>query len=205
MVGARGFEPPASRSRTVRSTKLSYAPTFCGPLHGQLPAETSHARGSTARTGRIPPPWPSVKREAEKGRSKDDKDCKDNKDKKDRTASMSFVLVVLVVLWVLRPFQLRCYAVFGLREQHHSLASAEAPQGLVWRYNHPATGGRHDARRVHRPLGARIPAAGTLGGQARRQDRGQDRRNAAHAAYSAASALWAGARRHTAGSGNHPE
>src|SRR5512135_2478112 len=26
MVGARGFEPPASRSRTVRSTKLSYAP-----------------------------------------------------------------------------------------------------------------------------------------------------------------------------------
>ena len=27
MVGARGFEPPASRSRTVRSTKLSYAPT----------------------------------------------------------------------------------------------------------------------------------------------------------------------------------
>src|SRR5260221_14376033 len=28
MVGARGFEPPASRSRTVRSTKLSYAPTF---------------------------------------------------------------------------------------------------------------------------------------------------------------------------------
>jgi hypothetical protein len=29
MVGARGFEPPASRSRTVRSTKLSYAPTGC--------------------------------------------------------------------------------------------------------------------------------------------------------------------------------
>ncbi len=26
MVGARGFEPPASRSRTVRSTRLSYAP-----------------------------------------------------------------------------------------------------------------------------------------------------------------------------------
>ena len=27
MVGARGFEPPASRTRTVRSTRLSYAPT----------------------------------------------------------------------------------------------------------------------------------------------------------------------------------
>ena len=27
MVGARGFEPPASRSRTVRSTRLSYAPS----------------------------------------------------------------------------------------------------------------------------------------------------------------------------------
>ena len=27
MVGASGFEPPTSRSRTVRSTKLSYAPT----------------------------------------------------------------------------------------------------------------------------------------------------------------------------------
>ena len=26
LVGARGFEPPASRSRTVRSTRLSYAP-----------------------------------------------------------------------------------------------------------------------------------------------------------------------------------
>ena len=25
-VGARGFEPPASRSQTVRSTRLSYAP-----------------------------------------------------------------------------------------------------------------------------------------------------------------------------------
>ena len=27
LVGARGFEPPASRSRTVRSTRLSYAPS----------------------------------------------------------------------------------------------------------------------------------------------------------------------------------
>src|SRR5690606_9179814 len=30
MVGARGFEPPASRTRTVRSTKLSYAPACLG-------------------------------------------------------------------------------------------------------------------------------------------------------------------------------
>jgi hypothetical protein len=29
MVGARGFEPPASCSRSKRSTKLSYAPS-CG-------------------------------------------------------------------------------------------------------------------------------------------------------------------------------
>ena len=27
MVGASGFEPPTSRTRTVRSTKLSHAPT----------------------------------------------------------------------------------------------------------------------------------------------------------------------------------
>ena len=27
MVGARGFEPPTTRSRTVCSTRLSYAPT----------------------------------------------------------------------------------------------------------------------------------------------------------------------------------
>src|SRR5690606_11380797 len=28
MVGARGFEPPTSPSRTVRSTRLSHAPTL---------------------------------------------------------------------------------------------------------------------------------------------------------------------------------
>ena len=27
-IGARGFEPPTSRTRTVRSTRLSYAPTY---------------------------------------------------------------------------------------------------------------------------------------------------------------------------------
>ena len=30
MVGARGFEPPASASRTQRSTRLSHAPTKKG-------------------------------------------------------------------------------------------------------------------------------------------------------------------------------
>ena len=34
MVGARGFEPPTSRSRTVRATKLRYAPYF--KLSGKL-------------------------------------------------------------------------------------------------------------------------------------------------------------------------
>ena len=28
LVGARGFEPPTSRSRTVRAAKLRYAPYF---------------------------------------------------------------------------------------------------------------------------------------------------------------------------------
>ena len=29
MVGARGFEPPTSSSRTMRATKLRHAPTEC--------------------------------------------------------------------------------------------------------------------------------------------------------------------------------
>jgi hypothetical protein len=33
MVGARGFEPPTSRSRTVRSTRLSHAPKTELPKH----------------------------------------------------------------------------------------------------------------------------------------------------------------------------
>ena len=40
MVGARGFEPPTSRSRTVRSTRLSHAPisqlTSLGYESGQV-------------------------------------------------------------------------------------------------------------------------------------------------------------------------
>ena len=35
MVGARGFEPPASWSRTKRSTKLSYAPTRAQPSYAK--------------------------------------------------------------------------------------------------------------------------------------------------------------------------
>lgn len=37
MVGARGFEPPTSRSRTERSTRLSHAPRVafkCSELSG---------------------------------------------------------------------------------------------------------------------------------------------------------------------------
>ena len=33
MVGVGGFEPPASRSRTERSTKLSHTPTGVWILH----------------------------------------------------------------------------------------------------------------------------------------------------------------------------
>jgi hypothetical protein len=33
LVGARGFEPPTSRSRTERSTRLSHAPTFPKGIH----------------------------------------------------------------------------------------------------------------------------------------------------------------------------
>jgi hypothetical protein len=48
MVGARGFEPPASRSRTVRSTKLSYAPTVADGA----PAATPREGGRGTREGR---------------------------------------------------------------------------------------------------------------------------------------------------------
>src|SRR2546426_11047911 len=46
VVGARGFEPPTSRSRTVRATRLRYAPN--GPAHytgirgSRLPGVLSH-------------------------------------------------------------------------------------------------------------------------------------------------------------------
>src|SRR2546430_11451384 len=40
LVGARGFEPPTSRSRTVRATSLRYAPTrpaYCTQAGSRLP------------------------------------------------------------------------------------------------------------------------------------------------------------------------
>src|SRR5262245_49590182 len=44
MVGARGFEPPTSRSRTVRATRLRYAPTRPAHCTGSscLPRVLSH-------------------------------------------------------------------------------------------------------------------------------------------------------------------
>ena len=35
LVGARGFEPPTSSSRTMRATKLRHAPTECPLLQGR--------------------------------------------------------------------------------------------------------------------------------------------------------------------------
>src|SRR5260370_867032 len=52
MVGARGFEPPASRSRTVRSTKLSYAPRL--RLFARRTGRRS-ARAGTPPAGATPP------------------------------------------------------------------------------------------------------------------------------------------------------
>ena len=51
MVGARGFEPPTSRSRTVRSTRLSHAPIsqateFRLPNRRSQPASASESAGS---------------------------------------------------------------------------------------------------------------------------------------------------------------
>src|SRR5881628_2915828 len=45
MVGARGFEPPTSRSRTVRATRLRYAPNDRLIVHeprSRLPCVLSH-------------------------------------------------------------------------------------------------------------------------------------------------------------------
>ena len=48
MVGARGFEPPTSWSRTRRSTRLSHAPTNCEPLYlnPQLPHSATFYRAT---------------------------------------------------------------------------------------------------------------------------------------------------------------
>src|SRR5882724_13589784 len=46
VVGARGFEPPTSRSRTVRATRLRYAPNgrahYTGFMDSRLPGVLSH-------------------------------------------------------------------------------------------------------------------------------------------------------------------
>ena len=51
MVGASGFEPPASRSRTVRSARLSYAPTAAesSQKHNAAQAPKSHSPKRVAR------------------------------------------------------------------------------------------------------------------------------------------------------------
>ncbi|MEY3989946.1 MAG: hypothetical protein RI985_1027 [Chloroflexota bacterium] len=45
VVGAEGFEPPASRSQTVRSTRLSHAPST--PLHFTLSADECQTHFAT--------------------------------------------------------------------------------------------------------------------------------------------------------------
>src|SRR5687768_4707375 len=50
MVGARGFEPPTSRSRTVRATRLRYAPKRTGPIvqDSPFPRVLAHERDESA-------------------------------------------------------------------------------------------------------------------------------------------------------------
>src|SRR5437773_11102745 len=48
LVGARGFEPPTSRSRTVRATRLRYAPTR--PAYCTQAGHASHAYFPTSLT-----------------------------------------------------------------------------------------------------------------------------------------------------------
>ena len=51
LVGARGFEPPTTRSRTVCSTRLSYAPTWRTESlhHDCIPRNPFSARGNRGR------------------------------------------------------------------------------------------------------------------------------------------------------------
>src|SRR5687768_16677919 len=56
VVGARGFEPPTSRSRTVRATRLRYAPirpAYCTYLASRVPGVLSHQLHELALTGRF--------------------------------------------------------------------------------------------------------------------------------------------------------
>src|SRR6267143_3411949 len=52
LVGARGFEPPTSRSRTVRSTRLSHAPNdrIIAPSRADRRRQFSHAYLPTSLT-----------------------------------------------------------------------------------------------------------------------------------------------------------
>ena len=57
MVGARGFEPPTSSSRTTRATKLRYAPTDPAPREGKdsgTGAAPCGPRPMLLREGRVP-------------------------------------------------------------------------------------------------------------------------------------------------------
>ncbi len=63
LVGARGFEPPTSRSQTERTTRLCYAPTKpaqAGRLHsrgaprsGQVGFDTERSKSLFSRNSRI--------------------------------------------------------------------------------------------------------------------------------------------------------
>src|SRR5207247_11258744 len=61
LVGARGFEPPTSRSRTVRATRLRYAPTrpaYCTagwPTPGPAAGHISPAYSTTGLPDLHPP------------------------------------------------------------------------------------------------------------------------------------------------------
>jgi hypothetical protein len=58
LVGARGFEPPTSRSRTERSTRLSHAPTtrrvYTGRFDGAMLIHVSTERADGVRMTGIP-------------------------------------------------------------------------------------------------------------------------------------------------------
>src|SRR6266511_3960374 len=51
LVGARGFEPPTSRSRTERSTRLSHAPTSEWIIGKATPGVKPHNRTERSSAG----------------------------------------------------------------------------------------------------------------------------------------------------------
>ena len=52
LVGARGFEPPTSSSRTMRATKLRHAPTEGARLQGLRMIAHGSRTGTQAPTGK---------------------------------------------------------------------------------------------------------------------------------------------------------